>query len=244
MGTAVLTQAFAYVDLVDFTGLSEDLRLACTAEQREWTNFRSGGWREFKNVLKTSALDTGSFWSSDSATDLDAQTFAALGTANTAITAGLDETEDTYAYFMRGMVPSYTWLEGSVGDIAKAKVQAVGSDGATGVVRGKLAKEYGTVSTTGAKGTALNLGAVGAAQRLYATFHIFGTPGTTITAIVESDSDNTFGSPTTRITFGPHTTAGGRWATPVAGSITDTWWRLNVTAITGSFVIAAAIGIQ
>lgn len=244
MTTQALLSAFAYVDLVDFTGQSEDLRLACAAEQRPWTNYRSGGWREFKNTLKTSTFDTGSFWSSDAATDLDPQAFANLGAANTVITTGPDETEGGIAYFMRGMVPSYAWLEGKVGDLAKAKVQAVGSDGATGVVRGKLAVEYATVTTTGAKGTALNLGAVSATQKMYATLHIFGAPGTTITAVVQSDSDNTWASPTTQYTFGPFTTAGGRWATPVSGAVTDTWWRLNVTAITGTFVVASAIGIQ
>ncbi len=244
MGVEALVDAFAYVDLLDFTGSADDLRLMCQAEQREKTNFRSGGWREFANGLKTSTFDSGNFWSSDAATDLDAVSFDGLGVANRVITLGTDETEGEYAYFVRGMQPSYSWLEGNVGDLAKCKVQAVGSDGAEGVVRGRLAKAYGDVSATGATGTAMELGAVGAAQYLYASFHVFGTPGTTITAVVESDADNTFGSATTRITFGPYTTAGGRWATRVAGSITDTWWRVNVTAITGTFTIACAIGIQ
>lgn len=244
MGTQALINAYAYVDGLDFTGVAEDLRLACQAEQRQQTNFRSGGWHELKNTLKTSAFDTGSFWSSDSATDLDAVSFAGLGVANRVITIGIDETEDQYAFMMRGMQPSYSWLEGAIGDLAKAKVHAVGSDGATGVVRGKLAKEYGTVSATGAAGTALNLGAVSSTQKLYSTLHIFGTPGTTITGVIESDDASNFPSATTRITFGPLTVAGGNWATPVLGAITDTWWRLRITAITGTFTIAAAIGIQ
>lgn len=244
MTTQALLSAFAYVDLVDFTGQSEDLRLACAAEQREWTNFRSDGWRELKNTLKTATFDTGSFWSSDAATDLDPQTFANLGAANTVITTGPEEAEGGVAYFMRGMVPSYTWLEGAVGDLAKAKVQAVGSDGATGVVRGKLAVEYATVTATGAVGTALNLGAASASQSLYSTLHLFGTPGSSITVLIESDVDNTWAGAATQYTFGPFTTAGGRWATPVGGAITDSWFRANVSAITGTWVIACAIGIQ
>lgn len=244
MGVQALTSGFAYVDLVDFTGLSEELRLAGEAEQREWTNFRSGGWRELKNTLKTWTFDTGSFWSSDSATDLDPQTFANLGAAGKVITTGVTETEGELAWFAQGMVPSYSWLEGSVGDLAKAKVQAVSSDGTAGLVRGRLIKEYAAVSGTGATGTALELGAVSSTQYLYGSFHVFGTPGTTITAVVESDSDNTFASATTRITFGPFTTAGGRWGTRVAGAVTDTWYRLRITAITGTFTIACAVGVQ
>src|SRR6266545_1939645 len=50
----------------------------------------------------------------------------------------------------------------------------------------QLAKAMGTVSATGALGSGCNLGAVSATQKLYATFHVFGTPGTTITVVIES----------------------------------------------------------
>ncbi len=236
--------AFGYVDLVDFTGLSEELLVAGTAEQRECTNFRSGGWREYRNVLKTWQFDTRNFWSSDSATDLDPQAFDALGVGGKVITSGMSEVEGDPAFFAQGMIPSYSWLEGSVGDLAKARVQAVSSDGTSGLVRGRLAVEYATFTTTGAKGTALNLGAVGATQKMYATQHLFGTPGSSITMVIESDADNTWASPTTRYTFGAFTTAGGRWATPVSGAITDSWFRANVSAITGTWVMACAIGVQ
>jgi hypothetical protein len=46
------------------------------------------------------------------------------------------------------------------------------------------------------------------------------------------------------MTFGPITTVGGTWGTRVAGAITDTWWRLRVTAITGTFQIACAAGFK
>lgn len=244
MAVQALTDAFCYVDLLDFTGQAEQLQVMGTAQQRPKTTFASGGWTEVQNTLKEWNLDIGAFWSCDSALDVDAQSFDGLGVANRVITTGMTETEGQPVVMMRGMQPSYTWLEGTVGDLAKAKVNAVGSDGGYGVVRGQLALDYSTVTATGAAGTALNLGAVSASQSLYATLHIFGTPGTTITGIIQSDSDNTWASPTTRITFGPHTTAGGYWATPVAGAITDTWWRLNISAITGTFVIACAIAVQ
>jgi hypothetical protein len=37
---------------------------------------------------------------------------------------------------------------------------------------------------------------------------------------------------------------GGYWATRVAGPITDPWYRLRVTAITGTATIAAIVGIR
>lgn len=244
MAVFALTDAFCYVDLLDFTGQAEQLAVKGSAMQKPSTTFASGGWTEVKNTLKSWDLDIGAFWSCQSALDVDAQSFDGLGVANRVITTGLVETEGEPTLMMRGMQPTYSWLEGTVGDLAKAKVTATGSDGGYGVVRGRLAVGYTSVNATGAAGTGLNLGAVSGAQSLFSTFHVFGTPGTTITAVVESDDNSGFTTPTTRITFGPYTTAGGRWATPVAGAIVDTWWRVNVTAITGTFVIAAAIGIQ
>lgn len=244
MAVLAITDAFCYVDLLDFTGQAEQLQVTGTAQQRPSTTFASGGWTEVKNTLKSWNLDIGAFWSCDSALDVDAQSFDGLGVPNRVITTGLVETEGSPVVMMRGMQPSYTWLEGTVGDLAKAKVNAVGSDGGYGVVRGQLAVDFTTVSATGAIGTGLNLGAVGAAQRLFATLHIFGVPGTTITGVIQSDDNSGFTTPTTRITFGPHTTAGGYWATPIAGAISDTWFRLNISAITGTFVIACAIAVQ
>ena len=112
-----------------------------------------------------------------------------------------------------------------------------------GAVGGVLSVAKQTVSTTGAKGTAVEIGAISAAQFLYATLHVFSA-GTTITVIIESDDNGSFTSATTRATLGPVTARGGTWLTRVAGPVTDTFWRMNVSAVTGSFVVAGAIGIQ
>src|SRR6266545_2313541 len=103
---------------------------------------------------------------------------------------------------------------------------------------------FGKIGDLAPLGSGCNLGAVSATLKLYATFHVFGTPGTTITVVIESAAASNFAGATTRATIGPLTTAGGTWLTPVAGAVTDTWWRLRVTAITGTFTVAGAIGIQ
>lgn len=242
MAPVALTNAFIYIDSHDFTGDSNELSLNCEGNANDRTNFRSGGWREYNMGVKTSALQVAGFWQSGSDT-VDDWSWTNLGLAGRVTTLADVETEGLPAYMLQAMDHSYQPVQGSHGDNAGFTLQGGCSDG-IGVIRGQLAKEWGTVSATGATGTALNLGAVGASQFLYATFHVFGTPGTTITGVVESDDADTFGSATTRITFGPYTTAGGRWGTRVAGSITDTWYRLRITAITGTFTIACAIGIQ
>lgn len=237
MPVRVLTNAFAYIGAYDYTGQSNQAALSCEATNLNATNFRSGGWTEGRMGLKTSTLNLQGFWPNDASS----AGFDQISDASEVHTVGSLETEGE---------PCDLWqagrynpqLFGGVGELAPFTVTSQGMDG-LGMVRGFLLKEMATVSATGATGTAIELGAVAAGQYLYASFHVF-TAATTITAVLESDVDNTFGSATTQVTFGPYTTVGGRWGVRVAGPVTDTWYRLRISSITGSFVIACAAGIQ
>lgn len=237
MPVKVLTDAFVYVDSYDFTGDTNQVRISCEAQTEDITNMRSGGWTESVMTLKRSTFDESGFWSSD----LDAVYHPNIG-SSLVHTVGPSESEDGRCQIWQAANFQGPMFGVDVGGVAPFSLASQGTDG-VGVISARLIKEKATVSATGATGTEVQLGAVSATQYLYATFHIF-TAGTTITALLESDADDTFGSPTTRVTFGPYTTAGGRWATRVAGPITDPWFRLNVSAVTGSFVIACAAGIQ
>lgn len=246
MGVLALTNAFIYMGPLDFTGSSDELDVRAEAETREKTTWRSAGWREHRQTLKVSTLSSGGFWSSDSVNDVDPEFFNNLGVGGQVVTVGMQEVEGELAHIMRKLPTQISFFDGHVGDLGRAKIEGAGSDGTVGQIRGKLFKEYGTVTATGATGTGIQLGAVGADQSLYGTLHTFGAPGTDITVIVESDSASNFATPTTRATFngGSITTAAGFWLTPVAGAITDDWWRINISAITGTWVIASALAIR
>lgn len=246
MGTQALVNAACYLAGHDFTADSNELMLTAEGEMKEKTNFRNvitnGPWKEYLLGLKTATLNMRGYWQSASSDAVDPEIFTNLGTADRVLTVAAQETEGFPAAMLRSMPANYQMFAGGIGEVAAFSLTGATSTGP--LVRGTLLKKYGSVSATGATGTGVQLGAVGASQFLYATFHVLGTPGTTITAVVESDDNSGFTSATTRITFGPLTTAGGTWATPVAGSITDTWWRVRITAITGTFTIACAVGIQ
>lgn len=246
MGVLALTSAYIYMGPLDFTGSSDELLLRAEAETRECTNWRSNRWREYKQTLKTSTLSSGGFWSSESANDVDPEFFNNLGVGGQVCTVGMQETEGEIAHIMRKLPTQVSFFEGSVGDLSRVKVEGAGSDGTIGQIRGKLFKAFGEVDSTGATGTAIELGAIAADESLYGTLHTFGEPGTDITVIIESDAASDFASPTTRATFngGSITTAAGFWLNPVAGAVTDTWWRVNVSAITDTWVIGAALAIR
>jgi len=237
-----LTNAFCYVDNHDFTGDSNALMLNVTAAQLEKTTFRSGGWKEFLAGLKDVKFDLKGLWQSATLDSADTDIFPDLGVSGLVNTVADTETETLPAYLWQEAKLSFQYF-GKVGDVAPFSVSSAATNN-LGIVRGQLAKAMGTVSATGALGSGLNLGAISATQKLYASFHIFGTPGTTVTVVIESATANTFAGATTRATIGPLTTAGGVWLTPVAGAQTDTWWRYRVSAITGTFTVAGALAVQ
>ena len=80
-------------------------------------------------------------------------------------------------------------------------------------------------------GTARQVGAVAANQKLYAILHVTASSGDasqTLDVKVQSDDDQGFASPTDRVTFSQVTTSvTAQYATPVSGAITDDWWRTS-----------------
>lgn len=243
MTVIALTNAFAYVAGHDFTADSNVLMLTMEAAANDRTTFRSGGWRQFNGGLKSASMEMGGFWQSATADSVDTEAFAALATVDQVYTVGPVETEASTAYMFQAGKFNYTPFGGSLGDNAGFNLSCYGTNG-VGVVRGQLAKALGTVSATGALGTALNLGGVSASQYLYGTLHLMGEAATTITVVLESDDNADFSSATTRATFGPLTAVGGTWAVRVAGALVETHYRLRVTGITGTWTVAGAIGIQ
>lgn len=240
MAVFAFTNVFAHMAGYDFTGDSNNAKLALDAAALDATVYGSG-WRSMAAGLKSSQFDLAGFWQSAASQAVDPEAFAALGVADRVLTFGASQVEGDPAYMLQALETSYS-LGGEVGVLAPFTVAAVGSNGA-GTVRGKLTKARGNVSGTGAIGTGVQLSAPSATQFVYCTVHIF-TAGTTITLQLQSDDNGGFTTPTTIATIGPLTTSGGTWMTRVAGPLTDSFFRLNVSAVTGTFNMAAAIGVQ
>lgn len=240
MATIALTDATCWVGGYDFTGDLNQINLTAAADEQDVTTFGSGGYRARIGGLRDVSASLNGYWSSATSAAPDPQVFPDLGTADRVVTIAPDDAEGSVAYMFQGGKFS-TEMFGAVGDATPFSLGMSGTN-KVGLVRGQVLKAKGNVSALGATGTGVQLGAVSSGQFLYATLHVFST-GTTITAVLESDADNTFASAITRATFGPITTTGGTWATRVTGPVTDTYYRLRVTAVTGTFQIAGAAGI-
>lgn len=148
------------------------------------------------------------------------------------------------AYCFKALAVDYNPMSGSVGEIAPFTLAAVQSSGK--LVRGVIGAT-GTKTSTAA-GDDQVIGAVSAAQSIYAALHVLTVSGTnpTLDVIVESDADGNFAAgATTQVTFAQATAATSEFKS-AAGAITDTHWRVSWTiggTDTPTFMFVVAIGI-
>lgn len=245
MGSLIAKNIRTWVDGFDLTGSSNNATLDLDHEVHDVTVFQpvgQGGARQRACGLEDISAASRGFWSAGTGS-VDADAFPNWGVVDSILSMSPDGAEGSVVYGMRTGRFRYQMF-GDHGAPAPFALDFRGSNGETAVARGMVFKhDQSALSSTGLAGTALQLGAVGASQYLYAWTNVL-TAGTTITIQVQSSVDNTFASPTTRMTLGPITATGGVWGTRVAGAITDAWWRLNVSAITGSFTLAGFVGIR
>lgn len=241
----VLTNTQIYYRGADLTGYSNKVEVASTVDDQEATTFGSAGWKErLGGLFDFDASIEGLF----SATDLgqpDDALFADLGNATAPLTlvpTGGGAIGDV-AYPLRVLETSYQTL-GEVGAINPFTAE-MGGDWP--VTRGRILNGKGTARTLTGTATPVQVGALLATQRMYATLHVLSVTGTntpTLTVALQSDNAVGFLSPTTQHTFTAFTAIGGE-TTTVAGPVTDDYWRASYT-ISGtdpSFLFALAVGI-
>ena len=245
MSKFVLTNVRCFAVGVDLTTVSNKVEISSKIDEKETTNYGSQGYKELIGGLAASEIQAEGQWEASDATKVDDASWAQLGgigpwsiSANTAANVG------DLAYFTNALRCDYK-LGGAVGDVAPWTGSAKGS---WPLVRGQFAHPPGTARTATGTGTGLNLGAVAVNKRLYAALHVLSVAGTgtpTITARVESSVDNTFASPTTRLTFTGASAVGGQILRTAGTAVTDTWWRVawTITGTSPSFLFASTLGI-
>jgi hypothetical protein len=241
----VLVNVRAFTVGLDLTSNSNKIELSSEVEDKDATNYGSGGWKEVIGGLASAEISGEGQWEAFDLSKVDDSSWANLGglgpwsiSANNAANVG------DLAYLTNAMQASYK-LGDAVGEIAPWASTAKSN---WPLVRGQFAHPPGTARTATGTGTGLNLGAVPANKRLYAALHVLSVAGTTpsLTARVESSVDNTFGSPTTRLTFSAANAISGQILRTSGSAITDPWWRVawTISGTTPSFLFVASLGIQ
>ncbi|MEU6491087.1 hypothetical protein ABZ890_11920 [Streptomyces sp. NPDC046984] len=245
MSKTILTNVRCFASGVDLTGNSNKIELSSEAEEKETTNYASQGWKELLGGLASAEISGEGQWEAGDPSKVDDASWSQFGGVGPwSISADNAANVGDLAYFTSALRADYK-VGDAVGEVAPWTSSAKSS---WPLVRGQFGHPPGTARTATGTGTALNLGAVAAGQRLYAALHILSVAGTTpsITARVESDDNSGFTSATTRLTFAVATAGGGQILRTDGSAITDTWWRVawTISGTTPSFLFAASLGIQ
>jgi hypothetical protein len=109
-----------------------------------------------------------------------------------------------------------------------------------------------TALTSCGVGTAYDVGAVTAGEKLYGGLHVLSSSTGGITVRIQGSSSSGFGAGkfTSHISFSAQTSLGGQWATPLStGSVTSThrqFWRAEwgMTTSGESYKVLPWMGIQ
>ncbi|QFZ75099.1 hypothetical protein GFH48_19120 [Streptomyces fagopyri] len=244
MGKTILTNVRAFAVGADLTSNANKVELSAEVEDKDATNYGSQGWKEVMGGLASAELSAEGQWEAFDPSKVDDASWSQLGgvgpwsvSANNAANVG------DLAYFMGALRSDYKLFD-AVGEIAPWSGTAKSN---WPLVRGQFAHPPGTARTATGTGTGLNLGAVALGKRMYASLHVLSAAGTTpsLTARIESSVDNTFASPTTRLTFTAATASGGQILRTAGTAITDTWWRVawTISGTTPSFLFVSALGV-
>nr|WP_239135287.1 hypothetical protein [Streptomyces sp. SID12488] len=225
------------------TGVSNKIELSSEVEVKATTNYGSSGYKEVVGGLASAEISGEGQWEAGDVTKVDNAAWAQLGGVGPwSVSANNGAAVGDLAYFTNALRADYK-LFGEVGAVAPWTSSA---KSAWPLVRGQFAHPPGTARTATGTGTGLQVGAVALNKRMYAALHVLSVAGTTpsITARVESSVDNTFASPTTRLTFTAATAVGGQILRTDGTAITDTWWRVawTISGTTPSFLFAASLG--
>lgn len=237
MAPFALTDATIWLNQYDLTGYSNGISGDDAVQDLPTTTFASQAVKERIGGLGSfdGTIDAYLDYADDASHEAVYTTKGVGGTVTTLTPFGDD---GTVAFLCTSLVKNYR-PTGKVGEVAALSFD-LGSDNKYGLIGGTLLLPKQSL-TGNTSGTGAQLGTVSASRRLYTTIHCF-TAGTTATVIVESDDNSGFTSATTRSST-VVTAVGGTFVTPVSGAITDDWWRVRVGTVTGTFVLAAAVGI-
>lgn len=226
----------------DMTTRMNELSLSVSVEAQEDTRYGTNGAHRVGRSriagLEDIESELNGFWD----WPVDEDISDGLGTTDQVVTHSVSGAETDVAYLYTSRKFSYQTF-GEVGSVTPFTLSMQGSrgTGSPGAIRGQVAAAKQDVSATGVVGSVVNLGDVAAGEYLYAAVHAF-TAGDSISIDVESDSDSTFPSPTVQMSFSLSAAGGTLQRTP--GTITDTHYRLSVSANTGTFNLAGVIGVK
>jgi len=233
----VLKEAEVWLAGFRLTGAMNAVAIDYSAELQDDTTFADGGTRSRLAGLRNVTAQCDGFFDGEG---IDEALFSRVGLVGVPMSvAPKGATEGERAFTFLADLAEYS-PGGAVGEMLGF---SAGAEGDGDLIRGLLA--HNATRNASGDGTALQLGSVGAGQKLYAALHVLSAePGDTLDVVIESDDASGFASPTTRLTFAQAAGVTSEWV-EVTGPITDEWfrasWSVAGTAPSVAFVVIFGI---
>ncbi len=244
-GTNILVDAKLYVAQFNLSGDMNNIAMKSSPQLKDDTAFgatyatQKGGGALIKTNL------SGAGFVQSGATAVEDVIQGRLGTDSVLITVaaeGGDAGES--CRFFKGVFSAYD-ADMTIGELHKFAFAAENSGlgGNNPLIRGTIFEDSKTSRTTASNTATRTLGAIAAGQKIYAGLHLTAFVGTDVTFTLKSAVTD-WATPTTRATFTQNVAVGSEYITPVAGAITDTFWRFEWTGTFTSFSAVLVAGIQ
>jgi hypothetical protein len=221
--------------------------VSLTASKAEIASNRMGDIVEcYVPGLQNVTVNAGGFWASDAvATSLEPDTILyprinpTLEPAAWPVSicppmapAATPGAAGNLSYTVVGKQFTFNPINGSHGQAVKYEVSTKPSSAGGGLYRGTVVLPSASVSAT-TTGSAFQLGAVSATQKIVAVLHITAINGGSWVLTIESDNGAGFATPTTRATFSAATTI-TTLVVETNGAITDDYFRAVLTKTGGT----------
>lgn len=216
-----------FVGHQDLSGDLNQISGTISVNPLDVTTFGSGGWYQRIAGLRDIDLAGDGFLNLGTGNVEEYLYTVSLGASKAIMISETTGAEGEHADLFQGLHVNFDQPE-KVGDAAAFKANFKG----TGQWARGLVLTSKTSQTTNGSGTISASQAVMAtASKLYATLHVFSVSGTnpTLQVSVLSATTSGFGSSTSRIAFSTATAASSQWGTPLAGPITDQFYRATWT---------------
>ena len=243
MGTVVMTDAKAYMGQFDISGDLNKVDVSLSADALEDTAFGATFHTSKPGLRKAKFHQEGFVQFGATTTTVDGRIYSKFAVADVPVSVAAEGGDaGEMALFMKALHSQYN-IGAGVGDLLKFQVDAEASGTGVQLVKGVIMEDGKTSRTIAGNTATRTLGAVSATQKIYAVLHLLAFSGTNVTFVLKSAVTD-FATITDRITFTQNTAVGSEFPTPVAGSITDTFWRVYWTGTFTSFSAVVIAGIQ
>ena len=238
MAKLVLNDCGILVGMTEATTWTQSVTLDKNAEILDGTTFGSTSRDKVAGLVDVKMSIDG--FSSLGADSIEEDSFTHLGSTFPCLVVpetGIDDGD--MGFFFEAIGATLNQL-GDVGSISPFTIEV---EGKSHLIKGTVLK-YGTITNGVTNGTAYQVGAVSATEKVYAAFFILeATAVTDLDFSIKSDDAEGFPSGIEKIAWEDQTDRASKWATPVAGAITDDWWRVEMSLTGTSAKVAVVMGI-